>query len=144
MDSMVFTLAGASGSARRPAASRGWSEAMEDPAELLIRRALGRRPPPKLGPTLAEDVLRRVAESPPPAVSGRRAIARRWLAGAVWLAVAGASTAVLVHVEWAGGARAAAWALALAAIPLAYSATLWPDRALVLLALCGEALAPRR
>ncbi len=57
----------------------------------------------------------------PPAVSGRRAVARRWLAGATWLAVAGASTAVL-----------------------AYSETLWPDRALVLLALWGETFAPLR
>ena len=110
---------------------------MEEPAEQLIRRALGRRPPPKLGPTLAEDVLRRVPAPRRPAASGGRAATRRWLAGAAWLAVVGASTAVLAHLEWAGGARAAAWALALAVVPLAYSATLWPDRALLLLVRCG-------
>ena len=110
---------------------------MEDPAEQLIRRALGRRPPPRLGPTLAEDVLRRVATPRGPAASGGRGAARRWLTVATWLAVAGASTVVLAHLEWTGGARAAAWALALAVVPLTYSATLWPDRALLLLARCG-------
>jgi hypothetical protein len=113
---------------------------MEDPAEQLIRRALGRRPPPKLGPTLADDVLRRVASPQPRGVSGGRAAARRFLAGATWLVAAVASVAVLAHLEWSSGARAVAWGLALAMVPLAYSATLWPDRALALLALCGGTL----
>jgi len=117
---------------------------MEDPAEQLIRRALGRRPPPKLGSTLTRDVLRQVAAPQPPVVSGRRAVARRWLAGATWLAVAGASTAVLAHLEWASGTRAMAWGLALAVVPLTYAAALWPGRALGLLALWGETLAPLR
>jgi hypothetical protein len=112
---------------------------MEDPAEQLIRRALGRRPPPELGPTLARDVMRRVAERHPPAVVRERAPARRWLA-VPWLLVAAASLAVLVHLEWSSGARAVAWAVALGLVPLTYLVTLWPDRALSVAALCGGPL----
>ncbi len=110
---------------------------MEDPAEQLIRRALGRRPPPRLGPTLVDDVLQRVVVPGRPPASGR---AVPWRLGVLWLTAAGASLAALAHVEWSGGTRAVAWALALAAVPLAYSATLWPDRILGLLALCGGPL----
>jgi hypothetical protein len=106
---------------------------MEDPAEELIRRALGRRPPPRLGPTLVHDVLGRV--TPPP----RPSVATGWRA-VPWLAVAGASLAVLTHLEWSSGTRAIAWGLALAMVPLTYTATLWPERALGLLALCGGPL----
>jgi hypothetical protein len=112
---------------------------MEDPAEQLIRRALGRRPPPRLGPTLAHDVLRRVAERHPPAGARGRSSARRWLALA-WLVVAGASLAVLAQVEWWSGARALAWGLALGLVPVTYLVTLWPDRVLGVLALCGRPL----
>jgi hypothetical protein len=107
---------------------------MEDPAELLIRRALGRRPPPKPGPTLVDDVMRRVSVPARRAASGR---AVPWRLGVLWLTAAGASLAVLAHVPWSGAARTAAWGLALALVPLAYSAALWPDRILGLLALCG-------
>jgi len=110
---------------------------MEDPAEQLIRRALGRRRPPQLGPTLADDVLRRVAPRPP-ALADRTA-ARRWLAVS-WLSALGASLAVLAHLLWSAETRAVPWGLALALVPLTYSATLWPDRALVLLALCSGPL----
>ena len=110
---------------------------MEDPAEQLIRRALGRRPPPAPRPTLVDDVLRRVAVPERPAASRGRPGARRWLAAASWALTGVASVAVLAHVEWSGASRAVAWGLALAAVPLAYSATLWPDRLLGLLALCG-------
>jgi len=112
---------------------------MEDPAEQLIRRALGRRPPPRLGSTLADDVLRRVAP-PPPAVAGRGA-SRRWLA-VPWVMALGASVAVLAHLGCSTETRTVAWVLALAMVPLTYSATLWPDRALVLLALCSGAAQP--
>jgi hypothetical protein len=44
---------------------------------------------------------------------------------------------VLAHLEWSGIARTVAWGLALAVVPLAYSATLWPGGALRLLALCS-------
>jgi len=37
-----------------------------------------------------------------------------------------------------------AWGLALAVVPLTYAAALWPGRALGLLALWGETLAPLR
>jgi hypothetical protein len=111
---------------------------MEDPAEQLIRRALGGRRPPQLGPTLADDVLRRVA--PRPLATAGRTAARRWLAGTIWLAVVGASLAVLAHLGSATETTAVAWGIALAMVPLAYSATLWPERALVLLALCGGPL----
>ncbi len=111
---------------------------MEGPGERLIRRTLGRRAPPKLGPSLADDVLRRVAAGQALA-DGRREAARRWLA-APWLMVAGASVAVLAHLPWSGGTRAVAWGLGLVLVPLAYSAALWPDRALGLLVLCGRPL----
>ena len=110
---------------------------MEDPAEQLIRRALGRRPPPTLGPTFAEDVVRRVAATSRPVTSGRGA---SWWLAIPWLAAAGASVAVLAHLEWSGPTRAVAWGLALGMVPLAYSATLWPRGALSLLALCGGPL----
>jgi hypothetical protein len=110
---------------------------MEDPAEQLIRRALGRRPLPQLGPTLADDVLRRVAPRPL-ALAGRTA-ARRWLAVS-WLTALGASVAVLTHLVWSAETRAVPWGLALALVPLTYSATLWPERALVLLAWCSGPL----
>jgi hypothetical protein len=111
---------------------------MEEPAERLIRRALGQWPPPTPGPTLTDDVLRRVAEERQPE-DGRRAAARRWLA-ASWLVAAGASLEVLAHLPWTEGTRAVAWGLALALVPLGYSAALWPGRALGLLVLCGRPL----
>lgn len=111
---------------------------MEEPAERLIRRALGQWPPPTLGPTLPDDVLRRLADERQPA-AGRRPAARRWLA-ASWLAAAGASLEVLARLPWSEGTRAMAWGLALALVPLAYSAALWPDRTLALLVLCGRPL----
>ncbi len=110
---------------------------MEDPAEQLIRRAVGRCPPPKLGPTLVDDVLRRVVVPRRPAVSGGAAGAGRWLAAATWLATGAACIAVLARMEWSSASRAVAWGLALAMVPLTYSATLWPGRLLGLLALCG-------
>src|SRR5512135_1114955 len=110
---------------------------MEDPTEQLISRSLGRRPPPRLGPTFGEDVLRRVAIAERAAREPEWARARRRLAPAIWLLAAAASVAVLAKVEWSS----ASWALALVAVPLAYSATLWPDSFLVLLALCGGPLA---
>lgn len=113
---------------------------MEDHADQLIRSTLGRRPPPKLGPTLADDVLRRVAVPRLPAFSSGRVAARRRLAAATWLLTAVASVTVLAHLEWSSGARALAWGLALAVVPLAYSATLWPRGALSLVALCGGPL----
>jgi hypothetical protein len=112
---------------------------MEDPTEQLIRRALGRRPPPRLGATLAHDVLQRVAERHPPAPARERAPARRWLV-VPWLAVAAASLAVLMNMGWSSGARAVAWGLALAVVPLGYLAALWPDWTLGILALCGSPL----
>jgi hypothetical protein len=111
---------------------------MEDPDERLIRRTLGRRAPPKLGPTLADDVLRRVAAGRQ-AADGRRAAAQRWLA-ASWLATAAASIEVLARLPWSDAARTLAWGLAVVLVPLAYSAALWPDRALGLLVLCGRLL----
>ncbi len=113
---------------------------MDDPAEPLIRRALGRRPPPRLGPAFAEEVLRRLAAGQQQAVPQGTAAARRGLAVATWLLAGVASVAVLAHVEWSSASRAVAWGLALAAVPLAYSATLWPSRFLALLALCGGPL----
>jgi hypothetical protein len=115
---------------------------MEDPAEQLIRRALGRRPPPKLGPTLVDDVMRRVTVPPQSAAPGRGG---PWWLAIPWLTAAGASMLVLAHLEWSGIARTVAWGLALAVVPLAYSATLWPGGALRLLALCsgGFLAAPR-
>jgi hypothetical protein len=114
---------------------------MEEPAERLIRRALGHWPPPTLGPTLPDDVLRRVAARRPSAAADRPAA--RWVA-VPWLVATGASVAVLAHLEWSSGTRAIVWGLALALVPLAYSAALWPDRVIAFLVLCGEALAPRR
>ena len=111
---------------------------MEEPAERLIRRALGRWSPPAPGPTLTDDVLRRVADEPPPK-DGRRAAPRRWLA-ASWLLAAGASLEVLARLPWSDGTRAVAWGLALVLVPLAYSAALWPDRVRGLLVLCGRPL----
>jgi hypothetical protein len=111
---------------------------MEDPAEQMIRRALGRRPPPRLGPTFAEDVVRRVATRKH--VLPGRAGARRWLAAATWLLAGGASVAVLVHLEWSSPSRVVAWGLALAMVPVAYAATLWPGRILGVLALCSAPL----
>jgi hypothetical protein len=119
-------------------ASRGWSEAMEDPEEQLIRRALGRRRPPTLGPTLADDVLRRVASGGTPATGGRRPAPARLVVP--WLAVVGASAAVLAHLPWSSGARAVGRALALILVPVAYSLTLWPARTLALVTVCGAAL----
>jgi len=113
---------------------------MHDPAEPLIRRALRRRPPPRLGPAFAEEVLRRLVADQQRAVPRGRAAARRGLAVATWLLAGVASVAVLAHVEWSTGPRALAWGLALVAVPLAYSATLWPGRFLALLALCGGPL----
>jgi len=110
---------------------------MEDPSEPLIRRALARRPVPRLGPTFVEDVLRRVAGAERPAALDGRAGTRRWLVAASWLLTGAASVAVLAHLEWSSASRAVAWGLALVLVPLAYSATLWPDRVLGLLALCG-------
>lgn len=113
---------------------------MEDPAEQLIRRALGRRPPPRLGPTFVEHVLRRVVAGEQRAAVRGRAGARRWLAAAVWLLTGAASVAVLADLEWSRASRAVAWGLALAMVPVAYSATLWPGRLVGLLALCGGPL----
>ncbi|HSD66419.1 MAG TPA: hypothetical protein VLF95_06950 [Vicinamibacteria bacterium] len=111
---------------------------MVDPGEHLIRRALRRTPPPEVRATLADDVLRRVASCRPGRASGGRPA--RWRLAVPWLAVAGASVAVLVHLELSSGARAVAWGLALAMVPLAYSATLWPGGAARLLALWGRSL----
>ena len=111
---------------------------MEDPGERLIRRTLGRRAPPKPGPMLADDVLRRVAARQP-AAGGRRGASRRWLM-ASWLMTAAASIEVLARLPWSDGARTLAWGLALVLVPLAYSAALWPDRALGFLVLCARPL----
>jgi hypothetical protein len=117
---------------------------MKDTAEPLIRQALGRRPPPTLGPTLVDDVMQRVVASPLPAAPGGRAAARQWLAAATWSVTGVASVAVLAHLEWSSGSKAVTWGLALAMVPLTYAAALWPHRALGLLAVWGETLAPRR
>jgi hypothetical protein len=111
---------------------------MEDPDEQLIRRALGRRAPPKPGRTLADDVLRRVATGQQTA-DGRRAASQRWLT-ASWLATAAVSIEVLARLPWSDGARTLAWGLALVLVPLTYAAALWPDRALGMLVLCGRPL----
>lgn len=111
---------------------------MEDPGERLIRRTLGRRAPPKAGPTLADDVLRCVAAGRQPA-DGRRVASSRWLAVS-WFVTAAASVEVLARLPWSDGARTLAWGLALVLVPLTYSATLWPDRALGLLVLCCRPL----
>jgi len=117
---------------------------MDDPAEQLIRRALGRRPPPTLGPTLVDDVLQRVAGAEPTAESGVKAGARKWIAAAVWLPTVAACVAVLAPLEWSGSSRAVAWGLALALVPLSYSAALWPGGFVALLALCGGPLPGER
>jgi hypothetical protein len=111
---------------------------MEDPAEQLIRRALGRRPPPKLRPTLADEVLRRVASRQPPAVPG--VPAARWRLAVPWVAAAAASAALLAQLEWSSAARALAWGLALAMVPLTYSVALWPGRTLGFLVLWASPL----
>jgi hypothetical protein len=111
---------------------------MEDPDERLIRRALARRVPPKASPTLADDVLRRVTTGPP-ARDGRRAASRRWLT-ASWLATAAASIDVLARASWTDSLQTLAWALALALVPLACGAALWPARAGGLLVLCCRPL----
>ncbi len=116
---------------------------MEDSVEQLIRRAVGRRPPPRPGPNLVEDVLRRVAIAERAALERGGVRARRRLAAAVWLLAAAASLAVLANVEWSGASRAAVWGLGLLMVPLAYSATLWPDRFLSLLSWCGGPLPGR-
>jgi hypothetical protein len=108
---------------------------MDDPAEQLIRRALGRRPPPTLGPRFADDVLARVH------AAGRHAdsvaaTGRRWTAVATWLLAGTASLAVLSHVGWPALSGALGWGLALAMVPLSYSVALWPGRFVCLLALC--------
>jgi hypothetical protein len=108
-----------------------------DDAEHLIRRTLGRRRPPRLRPTFAEDVLRRVAADERPAVPPGSARARRWIAAATWLLTAAASLAAVAHVEWSSSSRALAWGLGLLLVPLAYSAALWPRQVLGLVALCG-------
>jgi hypothetical protein len=113
---------------------------MEDPAEQLIRRALARRPLPRRRPTFSENVLRRVAGAQRNAVPDGWAGARGRLVAASWLLIGAASIAVLTRLEWSSASRTAAWGLALALVPLAYSATLWPDRFLGLLALCGGPL----
>jgi hypothetical protein len=109
---------------------------MPDPAEDLIRRALGRRPRPSLGPSFAEEVLRGVAadeRGTAPSPIGPR----RWLAAAVWLLAGAASVAVLASLEWSSASRTLAWDFGLLLVPLAYLATLWPRGLLVLLAVCG-------
>jgi hypothetical protein len=115
---------------------------MEDPVEHLIRRAV-RRPAPRLRPTFAEDVLRRVAADVRPAVLPGGMRARRWLAAGGWLAAGAASVAAVAHVEWSSSPRALAWGFGLLLVPMAYSATLWPRRFLDLVALCGGPAAAR-
>jgi xanthine/uracil/vitamin C permease (AzgA family) len=57
-----------------------------------------------------------------------------------WVAAGAASVAVLAQLEWPSAARAMAWGLALAMVPLTYSVALWPDRALGFLALWASPL----
>jgi len=116
---------------------------MEDPAEELIRRALARRPPPSLGPTFADDVLRTVAVAER-ALQRGGSRARRRLAAAIWLLAAAASVAVLANLPWSGTSRALAWLFGLVLVPVAYSATLWPRRFLGVLALCGGSVLRER
>jgi hypothetical protein len=98
---------------------------MEDSFEQLIRRAVGRRPSPRPGPKLVEDVVRRVAIAERAALERGRARARRRLAAAIWLPVAAASVAVLANVEWSSASRTLAWGFGLLLVPMTYSATLW-------------------
>jgi hypothetical protein len=109
---------------------------MEDAAERLIRRALGRHPAPRLSPAFTVDDLGRLAADER---VGRPRAAARWTAAASWLAVGAASLVVVAHVESSSVSRGLAWGFALLLVPLAYAAALWPRPFLALLAPCGRA-----
>ncbi len=113
---------------------------MEDAVEQLIRRAVGRRPLPRPGPRLVDDVLRRVAVAERAALERGGARGRRRLAAAIWLPAAAASVAVLANVEWWSASRTLAWGVGLLLVPMTYSATLWPRRFAALLALGSRPL----
>ena len=98
---------------------------MADSVEQLIRRAVGRRPPPRPGPRLVDGVLRRVAVAERAALERGAARPRRRLAAAIWPLAVAASAAVLANVEWSSAARAVAWNLGLLLVPMTYAATVW-------------------
>ena len=100
---------------------------MDDRIDQVLRAALGGRPRPQPAPTFTADVLHAVAQR------GRYSERRRRLGGRLlligyWLAAGVASVQLLRTLGWPSWVASALWGLALALVPLACAAFLWPHR----------------
>jgi hypothetical protein len=118
---------------------------MDDRIDEVLRAALASRPRPEVKETFTAEVLTAVAERERPAERRARFGGRLLLAG-YWLAAGVAGVSLLRTLGWPPWVATALWGLALALVPLACAAFLWPHRLHACAVLClhpllGEARA---